>query len=579
MNWVVKPLPNEEVERLANAVGVSPLLARLLLVRGLGDSEEALRFLHPKIDHLHEPDRMQDLGKAVERLQYAVRKVEKILVYGDYDVDGITASVVVLRALRRLGAEVDCFLPHRIRDGYGMREERIEWAASKGYRVIVSVDTGIREWEVLEKARSLGLECIVVDHHLPGDHLPAAFAVLNPLRADCDYPEKNLAAVGLAFKLAQGLASAKENDEAWNDDLVLAMVGTVADCAPLLGENRVITHFGLQALKRTSILGLQELMRVSDLEEKPVRISDVAFRMAPRINAAGRMEGPDKALELLLTSQPGKARSIAEELNFLNAQRRQTEEKILEEATRQVEARGTALPEALVVAGDRWHRGVIGIVAQRLVERFSRPTFVISLEGGIGHGSGRSVGRFPLVSALDRMSDLFVRYGGHEKAAGVTIPAERLEAFRRSLAQEAGRRADTFERTHTVDVDAEIRFPDISEDLYRETQVLEPCGVGNPQPRFSGRGLKLLGDPRILKKKHLKLSIGQDGVIFEALGWGMAERAKELGRGKAVDLTFRLEENFFRNNYSLQLIIQEIGAIGSQGAGGKGIAHQGIARR
>ncbi len=428
----------------------------------------------------------------------------------------------------------------------------------------------------------MGLECIVVDHHLPGDHLPAAFAVLNPLRADCDYPEKNLAAVGLAFKLAQGLASTKENDEAWNDDLVLAMVGTVADCAPLRGENRVITHFGLQALKRTSILGLQELRRVSDLEEKPVRVSDVAFRIAPRINAAGRMEGPDKALELLLTSQPSQARSIAEELNILNAQRQQTEERILEEAIRQVEAQGTALPEALVVAGEGWHRGVIGIVAQRLVERFSRPTFVISLEGGIGHGSGRSVGRFPLVSVLDRMSDLFVRYGGHEKAAGVTLPSERLEDFRRSFAQEAARRADTFERTHTVDVDAEIRFSDISKDLYQEIKLLEPCGIGNPQPRFSARGLKVLGDPRILKQKHLKLNVGQDGAMFEALGWRMAERAKGLGRGKAIDLTFRLEENFFRNNYSLQLIIQEIGEMGdfgSQGAGGKGVSSQGIARR
>ena len=567
MSWVVKPVPNEEIQRLAGAVGVSPLLARMLLVRGLRDPEETTRFLHPKIEHLHEPDRMMDLGKAVERLRYAVRKKEKILVYGDYDVDGITASVVVLRAMRRLGAEVDCFLPHRIRDGYGMREERIRSAAAKGYRVIISVDTGIREWAVLEKARSLGLDCIVVDHHLPGDQLPAAFAVLNPLRSDCDYPEKNLAAVGLALKLTQGLAGSQGSDEAWNDDLALAMLGTVADSAPLRGENRVLTRFGLRALERTSIPGLRELMRVSDLEGKPVRVSDVAFRMAPRINAAGRMEGPDKALELLLTSQPGEARSIAEELNFLNAQRQRTEERILEEAIRQVETLGTPTPEALVVAGEGWHRGVIGIVAQRLVERFSRPTFVISLEGEIGHGSGRSLGRFPLMSALDPMSDLFVRYGGHEKAAGVTLPSDRLEAFRKGLSQEAARRADTLEGAHTLEVDAEIRLSEISAELCREMKLLEPCGIGNPQPRFSARDLKVLGDPRILKQKHLKLNVGRDGAMFEALGWRMAERARGIEPGKSIDLAFRLEENFFRNIHSLQLNIQEIGDLGSGGAG------------
>ncbi len=565
MNWVLKSVSNSEIGPLANGADISLLLGRILLSRGVKDSRSALRFLYPKIKNLHKPDLMKDLRKAVERIKHAVRKKERILVYGDYDVDGITSSAVALRALRRLGAEVDYFLPNRFHDGYGMQEERVEWAAAQGYRVIISVDTGIRELLALEKARRLGVDCIVVDHHVPGDQAPPAFAVLNPLQESCTYPDKGLAAVGLTFKLAQGLASTEDDKEALQEDLSLAMIGTVADCAPLLGENRIIAQFGLKALKRTNIFGLQELIRKSNIQEE-IHVSDVSFRLAPRINAAGRMEGPNKALELLLTLQRDQARVLAEELNVLNKKRQKAEEEVLEEAIRKVEEQGSSLPGAIVVAGEGWHRGVIGIVAQRMVERFSRPAFVISLKDGIGYGSGRSVSGFPLVSSLSRMSEIFVRYGGHEKAAGVTLQSDQVKVFQDKLSREAELKGDVLQGVHTLNLDASIKFTDINKDFVRDIKLLEPCGIGNPKPRFSARGLRVFGAPRILKQKHLKLNVRQDNSTFQALGWKMAERAKEIRSGSVVDLAFFLEENYFQGNYSLQLNIQDIGKCDSQGA-------------
>ncbi len=559
MQWIAKPVASSQVAHLSQELAISPRLARLLVLRGLQDPEAAFRFLHPRIEHLHDPGRMRDMGKAVERIQDAIRKRAKILLYGDYDVDGVTAAVLLLKFLRAAGAVVDCFVPHRTQDGYGMREERMAWAAQEGYELVLSVDTGTRDWAAVERARQLGMDCIVLDHHLPGESLPPAFAILNPHRADCLYPEKDLTAVGVVFKFIQGLLGAGVGSSEIEALLPWVAIGTIADCAPLTGENRVLARFGLRALKNSRNPGIRELLRVSDLEQKEIRGADVGFRIGPRINAAGRMASAQQALDLFLTSDSGQARTMAEELNHLNVCRQRAEEKILEEAVQQVPADAeSGRREAIVVAGPGWHRGVIGIVAQRLAERFYRPAFVISLEGNIGYGSGRSVPGFSLVAAMDRMKSLFSRYGGHDQAAGVTIPAENLQSFRRRLGEEAAGHRCSGGQERVLELDAEVHLSEIDNDFYQEMQLLEPCGLGNPKPLLATRGLRVPVEPRILKEKHLKLRVAQDGVSLDALGWRWAGRVPALGSGVRVDLAFRVEENVYRNIRSLQLIIQDI---------------------
>ena len=568
MDWHLKRTSPTDSERLAREAGISPRLARLLALRGILDAEAATRFLAPKLAHLPPPDRMRDLEEAVERIRRAVRRQEKILVYGDYDVDGVTASGLLLSVLRGLGAQANCFVPNRFRDGYGVRTDRIEEAAERGYRLLITVDTGTRDFEPVQAARRRGLDTIVVDHHMPGESLPPAVAVLNPHRKECEYPEKNLTAVGVAFKLAQALLAGQQTDLKWEQFLSWVVIGTVADCAPLTGENRVIAHYGLKALRESGHdsrldsrnLGLRQLLRVSDLEGKDFGVGEIAFRVAPRINAAGRMDTARDALDLLLTSDLRRAQELAQKLNRLNTQRQGTEEKILEEAVRQADEMGEAAGHgALVVAGEGWHRGVIGIVAQRLVERFGRPAFVISMEGDAGHGSGRTVAGFPLVTALDRMGSLFVKYGGHEQAAGLTILRENIGRFRERLNEEADKRAEDCRRaSRSLPVDCELHLSEMDSKLWSELKRLEPCGIGNPKPTFSARELTLLAPPRILKERHLKIQVGQDGTTMEALGWRMAERAEELQPGSRVDLAFRVEENLFRNIRSLQLNIQDI---------------------
>ena len=560
MDWHLKRTSSTGSERLAREAGISLRLARLLVLRGILNAEAATRFLEPKLAHLHPPERMRDLGEAVERIRRAVRRQEKVLVYGDYDVDGVTASGLLLSVLRGLGAQANCFVPNRLRDGYGVRTERIEEAAGRGYQLLITVDTGTRDFEPLEAARQRGLDTIVVDHHLPGESLPPAVAVLNPHRKECGYPEKNLTAVGVAFKLVQALLVGQETDLKGERFLAWVMIGTIADCAPLTGENRVIACYGLKALRESRHPGLRQLLRVSDLEGKDFGVGEIAFRVAPRINAAGRMNTARDALDLLLTSDPGRAQELAGKLNRLNAQRQGTEEKILEEAVRQAEEmREGAGQSALVVAAEGWHRGVIGIVAQRLVERFGQPAFVISVEGDVGYGSGRTVAGFLLVAALDRMGPLFVKYGGHEQAAGLTILRENIDRFRERLNEEAAQRAEVCRRaSRSLPVDCELRFSEMDSNLWSELKRLEPCGIGNPKPTFSARELTLLAPPRILKERHLKIQLGQDGTTMEALGWRMAGRAEELQPGSRMDLAFRVEENLFRNIRSLQLNIQDI---------------------
>ncbi len=564
MRWQIPEADPDTTRRLSRELNLSPLMARLLVLRGIEDPRAAERFLRPSLDHLHDPFLMADMRAAVGRLERAIAQNEKILIYGDYDVDGTMAVVVLLTALRTLGAHVEAHIPHRLAEGYGMRAAVIEQAAAQGYRVVLSVDTGVRENTVLERARELGLDCIVTDHHLPGHELPPACAILNPKRADCAYPEKSLAGVGVAFKLAQALLGARLTARQLESYLKIVCLGTVADVVPLVGENRVIARFGLAALREPAHPGLAALLEVSDLAGKSVSAGDVAFRLAPRLNAAGRMEDARAVIELFTTSNPDEARAIAGRLESLNRERQSAEERILTEIVQEAEKYPERFDRySLVLAGEGWHRGVIGIVAQRVVERFCRPTLVIGIQDGVAVGSGRSIKGFHLLNALTHTADLFERFGGHAQAAGFTMPAERVPELQGRFEEYVASVLTPEDLEPVVRVDAEVALDDLDWELYEELRQLEPHGYRNPSPVFGVRGVTMTAPPRILKGKHLKLRVRQRRCSFDALGWQMGSLGANLSAGDRVDLAFTLEVDSFREEASLQLILKDLGARGA----------------
>jgi single-stranded-DNA-specific exonuclease len=562
MRWQLATANDQAVSLLARQLNVPSLLARLLILRGIETPEAAQVFLNPSLRQLHDPFLMAGMGAAVQRLRQAVERQEKILIYGDYDVDGTMAVVVLLTALRSLGAKVDAHIPHRLLDGYGMRVPVIEQAAAQSYSVVLSVDTGIREHEVIERARELGVDCIVTDHHLPDDHLPPACAILNPRRPDCAYPEKNLSGVGVAFKLAQALLS--QNGTGASVRLVrsylkIVAIGTIADVVPLTGENRVIAHFGLEGLSKPIHPGLEALLTEAGLSGKPITASDVGFRIGPRLNAAGRLENARDVIDLFTTSDPGLARQIAARLEGLNRERQRVENEILDEAEAVLaEHPEKAKRHALVCSGEGWHRGVIGIVAQRLVDRYHRPALVIGVEQGMGQGSGRSMGNFHLLKALDQVSDLFERYGGHAQAAGFTLAADRIDELERRIEAHCRTALTAEDLERVLRIDAEVNLEQIDEGLFRELSRLGPWGFGNPTPVFLARGVRLLEPARVLKEKHLKLRVAEGAKAFDALGWGWAERRALPAAAQRLDVAFTLDENIYLGKTTLQLIMKDM---------------------
>ena len=566
MRWLESPVDAESARRLARELKVSPLVARLLVQRGLTEPVAARAFLHPNLGHLHAPELMAGMREAVARLRRALEQHEKILIYGDYDVDGTMAVVVLLTALRMLGAEVEAYVPHRLTDGYGMRVPVVEEAAANGFRVVISVDTGIREHAVLARARELGVDCIVTDHHLPDGHLPPACAILNPLRPDCGYPEKSLAGVGVAFKLAQALLDNKMTERLLQSFLKVVAIGTIADVVPLLGENRVIARFGLEALRQPAQSGLAALIELAGLAGKKISAGDVGFRLAPRLNAAGRMENARDVIDLFTLPDAARTREIAERLERLNRERQRVEEEILRAIVAELEGRTDLSTQySLVLAGEGWHRGVIGIVAQRVVERYHRPALVIGTEDGVGVGSGRSIKRFHLLDALASVGDLFQRFGGHAQAAGFALTVERIPELTRRFEEHARNVLTASDLEPVLRVDAPVDLAEVDWPLYEEIIQLEPFGMGNPTPIFSACGVRLLATPRILQEKHLKLRVGKGARTLDALGWGWATRTPSLAAGQQVDLAFALEQNNYQDVASLQLVIKDLVATGGMG--------------
>jgi single-stranded-DNA-specific exonuclease len=546
--WIFPAAGPPAAERLAAALGIGTPAAKVLVNRGFAGPDEARVFIEASLDGLHDPLAMRDMDRAAARLEKAVRAREKILIYGDYDVDGATSVALLMKAIGMAGGDARWHIPDRLKDGYGMRAEAVETAAAQGVTLIVSVDTGIRAAEVVRRAAALGVDVIVTDHHLPDADPPPAFAVLNPNRAGCAYPEKNLCGAGVAFKLAQAFLGrlgwpVEKLRRVSESFLKIVALATVADVVPLTGENRVIVKHGLAGLSSVRNPGLRALFDVAGLTAgKAPSARQVAFQIAPRINAAGRMDTAEAVIELFLTADPDRARELAEQLDRQNAERRQVEDGIREACERAPVDQGAA---ALVYYDAAWHRGVVGIVANRLMDRLHRPVFVLGRNAGDGlvQGSGRSIPAFHLLEALDSMPDVFVRYGGHQYAAGVTLEETRVAEFRQRFNAYAAARLGPQDFAPLVEIDAAVELREIDEQAANGVFAMAPFGHGNPQPVFAASDVEVAGPPVVFAEKHLRIVVRQNGRMLKLKAWNYAGRAGEFAAGARIDVAFTLEED------------------------------------
>jgi single-stranded-DNA-specific exonuclease len=583
--WVLHETNLEAAAALAAEARLPQVLAELLLARGISDSAAAFAFLNPDINQLHDPFLMKGMTAAVERIERAIAAKETILLYGDYDVDGTTAVVLLKTAIEMLGGTASFHVPHRLREGYGMQSSVLEAAYAEGVRLVITVDTGMRAFAEAETARHLGLDLIITDHHLPeaGDGAPDALAILNPNQHGCAYPEKFLCGAAIALKLAQALLerrdAARTRDKSLPSFLKMAAIATIADAVPLSGENRVIAALGLKELRRPAGAGLRALFAAAQLDPSAKEITgfDVAFRLAPRINAAGRMDIASEVIELFSTRDAARASELANKLERLNRERRDVEAAALRVIeTRLVDDAELAADRLLLIDGDGWHRGVIGILASRVVDRTAKPAIVVSVEAGpegsIAHGSGRSVDGFMLLNAIESCADLFTRFGGHAFAIGFAMTADNLPELKRRLRLYAEQHLAAREPERLLRIHAELPLDRITPVLYGWLRKLEPLGHGNPEPIFVARGARLLAPPRIMKDVHIRLelarsaspdsspgigsNIGSSGAI-RAVGWRMADRAAELGlrEGSHIDLAYRIRENDHADFGGLELEI------------------------
>ena len=556
--WVFPPAPDlAAVDRLSRELRLPPTLCRLLVQRGMGESDAARGFLRPQPDHIHPPAALAGVADAVARLKLAIERGEKVLVHGDYDVDGICSTALFVRALRMMGAQAEPFVPRRLVDGYDLSEAGVRAALEIGATLILTCDCGIVAHEAVRRARAAGIDVIVTDHHTPGDDLPGAAAVINPNRRDCGYPDKGLAGVGVAWKVCCALAAAVGfPQDRLHSFLDLVAVATIADIAPLRGENRALVRWGLKVLRDSPNPGLRALLRVTGLADRAeITASQVGFVLAPRINAVGRMGEALRGVRLLLTDDDREAEEIAHTLESDNRWRQSVEGDTLREALAALEL--CYDPErdyGVVLASQGWHPGVIGIVASRLVERLHRPVVMIALdEHGEGKASARSIARFHLYEAMRDCAEHLVRFGGHRMAAGCSIRVEKVDAFRDAFNARARALLTEDDLVPEVRIDLEMELRQADQELVRMLRHAGPFGAGNATPVFAARGVAVVGQPQVVGKGHLKMTLGAYGAKLDAIGFGMGERCGEpwLGR-ELLDVAFKLEENHFNGRTSIQ---------------------------
>jgi single-stranded-DNA-specific exonuclease len=562
--WTIKKHDHEQVRKLAAALEISPIVAALLIARGFDTEESAHKFLNPSYDDLHEPFLMKGMREAVGRILQAIENKEKILIWGDYDVDGTTGTVVLRKALEILGAETGFHVPNRFTEGYGVNVPALEKAKERGYSLLITVDCGIRGFDPLNWAKENGMDVILTDHHLPDEALgnPPAYAVVNPNQTGCEYPNKNLAGVAVAFKLIHALLREKGKENLVRGFLKIVAIGTIADIMTLTGENRAIVAVGLQDLPRAHNYGLKALMEVAECRSEMTSYH-IGFRLAPRINAAGRMELARQVVELFEADSFEKAREIAAVLDNRNRERQKVQREITDLALAEYAQNGGNLQHShvAVVAGENWHRGVIGLAASKISDKLHRPAIVISLEDGIGHGSARSIAGYHLLSGLESCGDLMEQFGGHAAAAGMKIKAENIDRLRELVNQHAIANLTDEDLIPELKIDAVVSSNSLGLSLVEDLKRLEPFGMGNPKPTFVTKDLFLTVEPFVMKEKHLKLKLRDTtGKPFEAVWWDGVDKSKKqtLKPQSRIELAYTPEINVWNGNTRLQLVVEDL---------------------
>ncbi len=564
--WILPEPPDEEaVKELATALSLPEIVSRLLLIRGYVSAEDAKLFLRPRLERLHDPFEFLSMDKAVDRLARAVREEELVFIHGDYDVDGISSTTLLTRAIRGFGGKATPFIPRRIEDGYDLSDAGVDAALAAGAKVVVTCDCGTSAVSPVARLCRAGIDVIVTDHHLPGGDLPDCLSVLNPKRTGCGYPDKDLAAVGVAFKLALALARSLGKNENFIWAMMdLVALATVADVAPLRGENRVFVRYGLKMLAETRNVGMRALIRAAGLDGKQLTAGRIGFILAPRLNAAGRLGHAIRGVELLLTEDEHEANVIARELEELNYKRQEIDHATLVEARERVLQLDLDEIYGIVLADESWHPGVIGIVASRLVEEFGRPTILIALSGDQGKGSGRSISKFDLHGAFGKSKEFLLRYGGHRMAAGVTVAREQVGAFATRFNEVVRSLLTAEDLVPEIRVDLEVSIDRMDEKIESLFRHFEPFGIGNPSPVLLARNVTIARPPRLIGHDGLKLTLDTGTGSLDAIGWGFGPRAGEFQPGSKVDIAFRLERDEYRGESYLQARIADIRA--SEGA-------------
>ncbi|WP_136606739.1 single-stranded-DNA-specific exonuclease RecJ [Paenibacillus dokdonensis] len=563
-SWQAPAGTEDTARSLAEALSVSPLTAALLASRGIGSVEEAGMFLNGNLEMLHDPYLMLGMEKAVPRIQQAVENGEHILIYGDYDADGVSSTSLMIYFMRHLGVSYDIYIPHRSNEGYGLHNHALDWAHQQGVSLVITVDTGISAVEQIAYANSLGIDVIVTDHHEPPEVLPDAYALINPKQPGCPYPFKGLAGVGVAYKLAQAVL--KNPPVEWTE---IVAIGTIADLMPLTGENRILVSRGLECMRHTSFQGIRALMEVSGISMGSVTSTNVAFGMAPRINASGRLDHAGSAVALLTTEDKDEAQRLSHALDELNKERQQVVEVIVQEAMMQLQGKmsGGTVPDVIVLAGEGWNVGVVGIVASKILERYYRPVIILGIdpETGMCKGSARSIPGLDIFEALTSCKELMEHYGGHPSAAGMSLKREQLPAFEEALNHHAARVLTADDFTPVTSTDGEWRLSDVPLSVIDEIEMLAPFGMANPVPKLIFRGTQLVELRKMGKEgKHLKLVVRQGGVRIEAVAFGRGDLAELLEEGMTLDILGEVSVNEWNGSRKPQLMLQDMKITGPQ---------------
>ena len=556
--WLL-PEPDNRVAKLASDMGLSLETAQILLNRDITTKEEARKFLFSDLSDLNDPYQMDGMEEAVSRIEKAVRDKEKILVFGDYDVDGILSVVVFMKAIESLGGCIEYFIPDRLEDGYGIKTKHIKMMLERKIKLMVSVDCGIKAVDFTERAEAFGVEVIITDHHQPGPEIPKAVAVLNPALRHSSYPDKDLAGIGVIFKLIQALMERRDKGSVLTHYLKLVSIGTIADVAKLRGENRLFVRYGLEALRDVSNTGLKNLLSICGLEYRDVTAGDVGYRIAPRLNAAGRLGKVDLSVDLFRVQDKKESEDIALHLNKLNSLRQKAEVNIFNQAVEKIEKNDLEKKYKLFILGSKeWHRGVIGIVASRLKDMYHRPVMLFAYKNEKAFGSGRSIKEFSLINCLRNSSRLCASFGGHPLAVGCEIHQSRFDEFRKEMNAYADSEILDTDLKRKIKIDVKIDFRHITPSFLEEIDLLKPYGVGNPKPIFLSENVCIASRPKLLKGKHSKFMVTKDKRFFEAMGWRRKDWAEVFEKGDMADIVYSFSHNEYLGKRRLNFVLHDI---------------------